>query len=75
VAGTVEITPWILGWGETVEVLAPRDLRERIAEIGRAMASRHNGSAAATPANGHPAAAHRQRQAHGQARHRQPAKH
>lgn len=54
VAGTVEITPWILGWGETVEVLAPPDLRARIAEIGRILATRHDsGVAAAAPGNGH----------------------
>lgn len=41
VAGTVEITPWILGWGETVEVLEPPDLRQRIAEVGRALIARH----------------------------------
>lgn len=41
VAGTVEITPWILGWGDAVEVLAPLDLRERVAGIGRGMAARN----------------------------------
>jgi CRISPR-associated endonuclease/helicase Cas3 len=41
VAGTVEITPWILGWGETVEVLEPPDLRQRIADVGRALSDRH----------------------------------
>jgi predicted DNA-binding transcriptional regulator YafY len=52
VAGTVEITPWILGWGESVEVLAPAELRQRIAEIGQAMANRHAGVGMASPANG-----------------------
>jgi predicted DNA-binding transcriptional regulator YafY len=41
VAGTVEITPWILGWGDAVEVLAPADLRQRVAEIGQTMAERN----------------------------------
>jgi len=57
VAGTIEITSWILGWGETVEVLDPPDLRARIAEIGRAMADRHDRSAVARPANGQAVAA------------------
>ncbi len=52
VAGTVEITPWILGWGETVEVLEPPDLRLRIVEIGRALAERHAGVGRVQPANG-----------------------
>lgn len=38
VAGTVEIAPWILGWGDSVEVLAPADLRQRIAAAGAKMA-------------------------------------
>jgi predicted DNA-binding transcriptional regulator YafY len=33
VAGTMEITPWILGWGAEVEVLGPAELRARVAEI------------------------------------------
>ena len=41
VAGTVEITPWILAWGAEVEVLAPPELRSRIAETARVMASRY----------------------------------
>jgi predicted DNA-binding transcriptional regulator YafY len=41
VAGTVEITPWILGWGDAVEVLAPADLREKIAAVGAGMAGRN----------------------------------
>jgi predicted DNA-binding transcriptional regulator YafY len=47
VAGTVEITPWILGWGDAVEVLAPVDLRERIAAIGEGMTERNNRKPAA----------------------------
>jgi proteasome accessory factor B len=43
VAGTVEITPWILGWGDAVEILAPDDLRRRIAETASRLADR-NGS-------------------------------
>jgi predicted DNA-binding transcriptional regulator YafY len=39
VAGTVEITPWILGWGDSVEVLAPAGLRQRIGESGARMAA------------------------------------
>lgn len=38
VAGTMEITPWILSWGAEVEVLNPLDLRERLAETARRMA-------------------------------------
>jgi predicted DNA-binding transcriptional regulator YafY len=39
VAGTVEITPWILGWGDSVEVVAPAGLRQRIAESGAKVAA------------------------------------
>src|SRR5213079_548470 len=42
VTGTVEITPWILGWGDAVEVLAPRDLRDKIASAGAKMALRNS---------------------------------
>jgi len=31
VAGIVEIRPWILSWGDSVEVLAPPELRESVA--------------------------------------------
>ncbi|TMD12706.1 MAG: transcriptional regulator [Chloroflexi bacterium] len=41
VAGTVEITPWILGWGDAVEVLSPVELRRRVAQIGQTMAERN----------------------------------
>ena len=41
VTGTIEITPWILGWGDAVEVLAPPELRDKIAEIGRGMWTRN----------------------------------
>ena len=43
VAGTVEIAPWILGWGDAVEVLAPSDLRQRIAETATSLAARNAG--------------------------------
>jgi len=42
VTGTLEITPWILGWGDAVEVLAPADLRKKISGVGTKMASRNN---------------------------------
>jgi predicted DNA-binding transcriptional regulator YafY len=41
VTGTVEITPWILGWGDAVEVLAPAELRRKIADVGVKMAARN----------------------------------
>ena len=41
VTGTLEITPWILGWGDAVEVLAPRDLRKTISDVGTKMAARN----------------------------------
>lgn len=31
VRGTIEITPWILGWGSLVEVVSPAGLREEVA--------------------------------------------
>ena len=31
VAGIVEIRPWILSWGDGVEVLEPAELREAVA--------------------------------------------
>jgi|SRR5579864_6424830 len=46
VAGVLEITPWILTWGETVEVLEPPALRERLASIARSMAKRYASSSA-----------------------------
>ena len=42
VTGTIEITPWILGWGDAVEVLAPPDLREKIAAVARKMGERNS---------------------------------
>jgi len=41
VTGTLEITPWILGWGEAVEVFAPTELRKKISNIGVKMAGRN----------------------------------
>lgn len=41
VAGTMEITPWILGWGLDAEVLAPEDLRCKFARWTAAMAARY----------------------------------
>lgn len=41
VAGTVEIAPWILGWGEAVEVLSPPELRARVAEAARVLVQRY----------------------------------
>ena len=39
VAGIVEIRPWILSWGDGVEVLEPPELRESVATaVGRAAA-------------------------------------
>jgi predicted DNA-binding transcriptional regulator YafY len=42
VTGTVEITPWILGWGEAVEVLGPPDLRKKIAVAAAKLAARNS---------------------------------
>jgi predicted DNA-binding transcriptional regulator YafY len=41
VRGTVEITPWILGWGPDVEVLSPLELRSRVSELAGATADRY----------------------------------
>jgi hypothetical protein len=41
VTGTVEIAPWILGWGDAVEVIAPRELRKKIADAGAKMSTRN----------------------------------
>ena len=42
VSGTLEITPWILGWGDAVEVVAPAELRQKIASLAANMAARNN---------------------------------
>jgi len=41
VAGVLEITPWILTWGDTVEVLEPTELRERMRALAIGMARRY----------------------------------
>ena len=41
VAGTVEIRPWILGWGDAVEVLEPPELRNLVASAVRNAAARY----------------------------------
>jgi len=41
VAGIVEIRPWILSWGESVEVLEPAELREVVAAAVRGAAARY----------------------------------
>ena len=45
VAGIVEVRPWILGWGETVEVLAPPELRRVVADAVRGAATRYENHA------------------------------
>lgn len=41
VNGLVEITPWILSWGGSVEVIEPDELRRRIAAIALEMSARY----------------------------------
>lgn len=41
VNGLLEITPWILSWGGTVEVLEPPELRQRIVSAAREQAARY----------------------------------
>ncbi|MFT3830675.1 MAG: WYL domain-containing transcriptional regulator [Opitutaceae bacterium] len=41
-----EVERWILSWGEHVEVLAPKPLRERIAAVARLMAEKHGAATA-----------------------------
>jgi predicted DNA-binding transcriptional regulator YafY len=43
VAGIVEIRPWILSWGDAVEVIAPPELREAVAGMVRRAADRYAG--------------------------------
>lgn len=43
VAGTIELVPWIRGWGPDCEVLAPPELRERIADEMRRAAALYEG--------------------------------
>jgi proteasome accessory factor B len=44
VDGLGEITWWILGYGDQVEVLAPAALREKVVEIARKMIEMNNGN-------------------------------
>jgi len=46
VAGIVEIRPWVLSWGDAVEVLAPAELRRAVATAVGAAAARYPESAA-----------------------------
>jgi predicted DNA-binding transcriptional regulator YafY len=41
VGGLLEITPWLLGWGSTVEVLDPPELRASMRRIAGEMAARY----------------------------------
>jgi proteasome accessory factor B len=41
VAGIVEIRPWIMSWGDQVEVLEPPELREVIAAAARGLVDRY----------------------------------
>ncbi len=41
VAGIVEIRPWILSWGDGVEVVEPAALREAVAGAVRRAADRY----------------------------------
>ena len=43
VAGIVEIRPWILSWGDAVEVVAPPALREAVARMVQRAADRYAG--------------------------------
>jgi len=43
VAGTIEIRLWILSWGDDVEVLAPRELRDDVRGIHQRAATRNAG--------------------------------
>jgi predicted DNA-binding transcriptional regulator YafY len=45
VAGIVEIRPWVLSWGDAVEVLAPESLRVSVAEAVRHAAERYGADA------------------------------
>ena len=41
VAGIIEIRPWILSWGDAVEVLDPPELRETVRDVVRRAAARY----------------------------------
>ncbi|MGH2358123.1 MAG: helix-turn-helix transcriptional regulator [Candidatus Limnocylindria bacterium] len=42
VAGIVEIRPWVLSWGDAVEVIEPPELRDSVAAAVRAAAQRYS---------------------------------
>jgi hypothetical protein len=44
VRGTIEITPWVLGWGQEVEVIRPSTLRESVAAKARGMVAIYDGT-------------------------------
>jgi hypothetical protein len=41
VNGLLEITPWVLSWGASLEVIEPDELRQTIAGTSRLMAARY----------------------------------
>jgi predicted DNA-binding transcriptional regulator YafY len=41
IAGLLEITPWILSWGDAIEVLEPAELRQRVQATAESMARRY----------------------------------
>jgi predicted DNA-binding transcriptional regulator YafY len=41
VAGIIEIRPWILSWGDAVDVLAPTELRTSVSDVLRRAAARY----------------------------------
>jgi predicted DNA-binding transcriptional regulator YafY len=51
VASTVELVPWILGWGAACEVVEPLPLRERVAKEHAAAAKVYTAEAAAPSPN------------------------
>jgi predicted DNA-binding transcriptional regulator YafY len=54
VAGLLEITPWILSWGDTVEVLEPTELRQRVSAVAVAMARQYATQTQDGPRTGRP---------------------
>ena len=55
VAGTTEVRPWILGWGDSVEVLEPPELRALVARTVRSAADRYAGEEKGIRPTGAPA--------------------
>jgi proteasome accessory factor B len=43
VAGVTEIRPWVMSWGDAVEVLEPAELRDLVATASRNLAARYGG--------------------------------